>query len=298
MQTITTWEKIESKRDHTFRRTPKRQVRSIEQALAFVNEVGFCFAFTSKNAPLPCLWHAACGERNPQYPKHTHHDPYVGLVWRAKDILPADKKVFYARVIKKIPSMISLEYMPCFYRLARSSQNPEDYLGDFMSGDLSPAAKKIMDALLERSPQITAELKLSSGMTHPSKRKDFDRGMADLQNKMYVTKIAEFYSPFTFLWELVDKQFETETTAAQKMTAGEARYEILKRYFRIALVSQTAILQRLFNWPQPVVTDTLDRLEQDGIIRSGFEIKNEKRPFYVDTLFGEQVTGREHEDKK
>lgn len=181
--------------------------------------------------------------------------------------------------------MLSLEYMPCFYRLARSSKNTEDYLADFLRGGLSPEAKKIMDALTERSPQITSDLKLSSGMAHPSKRSVFDRGMAELQYKMYVTKIAEFYDPFTFLWDLVDRQFVAETAAAQDISPENARFKILEKYFLITFVANFTILQRLFGWPRPFIEETIDRLEQEGIILSGVKIEGEKQTFFAVTNF-------------
>lgn len=185
-----TIEQIESLRDYIYRRTPQRQVRTVEEALEFINEVGFCFAFAARNSELPCLWHATCGERNPQWPEHTHHDPYVSLVWVAKDALAAERKIYYGKALKRRPSMISLEYFPCFYAVSGRNEKPDDYLALYMRGELSPQAKHIMDALSESSPQTTAELKMSSGLSHPRKRYAFDRAMAELQMNLYVVKFG------------------------------------------------------------------------------------------------------------
>ncbi|MCI0515882.1 hypothetical protein L0128_21930, partial [candidate division KSB1 bacterium] len=91
-------EEIELIRDRKFRRNKYLQVHSIDESLDFINDTGFCFAFSAKNSELPCLWHAACGQREPVMPEHTHHDPYVSLVWTAKDDLPARKAVYYGKV--------------------------------------------------------------------------------------------------------------------------------------------------------------------------------------------------------
>src|SRR4030042_2299874 len=89
-----TKEQLESLRDVRFRRTPKLQVRTEKQALNFVNDVGFCFTFKSKNSELPCLGHAIHGKRDP-LPTKSHSDPYLSLTWNLKDTLPEKKAVYY-----------------------------------------------------------------------------------------------------------------------------------------------------------------------------------------------------------
>jgi hypothetical protein len=271
-----TWDDIENLRDRTFRRQKKLQVRTMAQALAFVKQTGFCFAFTARHSELPCLWHAACGERKPEYPEHTHSDPYIGLVWEAKDDLVAKRSIYYGKAIKQRPSMISLEFFPCFYRLFDRVDSSDYFYKDYMAGQLSPAAKRIMEALTERSPQVTAELKLCSGYGLPERRAEFDRGMAELQMKMYVVKIAEFYDPFTFLWELVSVRFSDEIAVSRGLSLSQARQRILEQYFRTLWVADPAAVQRLFGWPRPVVDDELASLISGGVIKP-VTIKNEKR---------------------
>jgi hypothetical protein len=261
-----TREQIESYRDRTYCRTRALQVRSIPAALKFVNRVGFCFAFTAQRSELPCLWHAACGERQPVYPEHTHSDPYIGLVWEAKDVLPAQRKIYYGKALKNRPSMISLTYLPFFYRLVAGQAGPDRYLRDYMRGVLSPAAKRIMEALLDRSPQVTSELKLSSGYAHPRKRTEFDRAMAELQMSLQVCKIAEFYDPFSFLWDLVSLRYLEQIDAARGVTDGEARRRILEKYFEIVGVSEQAAIVRLFQWEPGATTGTLQEMRREGVL--------------------------------
>ena len=275
---LLTWDDIENLRDRTFRRQKKWQVRTMAQALAFVKQTGFCFAFTARRSELPCLWHAACGERNPEYPEHTHSDPHIGLVWQAKDDLVAKRSIYYGKAIKQRPSMISLELFPCFYRLFDRLDSPDYFYKDYMAGQLSAAAKRIMEALTERSPQVTAELKLSSGYGHPDKRAEFDRGMAELQMKMYVVKIAEFYDPFTFLWELVSVRFAEEIAISAGLSLSQARQRILEQYFRTVWVAEAAAVQRLFGWPRPVVDEELACLHESGVIKP-VTIQNDKKRY-------------------
>ncbi len=269
-------EAIELIRDRKFRRNKYLQVHSIDESLDFINETGFCFAFSAKNSELPCLWHAACGQREPVMPEHTHHDPYVSLVWTAKDDLPARKAVYYGKVLKKRPTFISLKYLPYFYALSEANQGPDAYLVQFMRGELSLAAKKIMDSLSEHSPQITRDLKITSGHSNPDQRYTFDQAMAELQMKMYVVKIAEFYEPFTFLWELVPNRYPEEIEKAKIISPAQARFEILAQYFQNVIVSSEILIQRLFTWQREDIKFALDDLEKQGIIQKGIEIEGER----------------------
>lgn len=271
-----TWDDIENLRDWTFHRTPERQLKDIDDAERFVNETGFCFAFKMVRSELPCMWHAAAGERRPDYPVHVQHDPYIGLVWNAKDVLAAEKKAYYGKALKKRPSFISLDLFPSFYRLHKRKEG-HDYVVDYMSGRLSQDAKRIMDALMERSPLVTADLKLTSAMAHPHKRTAFDRAMAELQSKLYIVKIAEFYDPFTFLWERLDSRFADEIAAAQNLTEEAAREKIVTRYFQNVWVSESASLVRLFDWQPSDSGKILDSLLERGILIK-VTVRGEKRP--------------------
>ncbi len=58
---------LERHRDFHFRRTKARRVTGEQSALRFINEVGFCAAFTA-GLGVPCLREAIAGEREPAVP--------------------------------------------------------------------------------------------------------------------------------------------------------------------------------------------------------------------------------------
>jgi len=276
-----TMEKIERLRDQTFCRTPLLQLRDINDAERFVNDVGFCFAFKMNKSELPCMWHAAAGRRDPVYPLHVQHDPYFGLVWNAKDALAAEKKVYYGKALKKRPTFISLEFLPAFYRLLKRKNNAEDWLADYMRGELSAAAKRIMEAIWEQSPQVTSELKMASNMAHPSKRAIFDKAMAELQAKMYIVKIGEFYDPFTFLWEVMDRRFADEIAIAKSMSVTEAQDKILLKYFHVRWAASEKEIQRLFGWPPIELEQSLQRLQERGAVIGDVLVENVRQKFWA-----------------
>jgi hypothetical protein len=280
MSIAITSEEIERWRDHTHRRTARRAVRSKRGALSFVNEVGFCFAFTSENAELPCLWHAACGERNPVMPLHTHHDPAISFVWEMKNVLPAEGKIYYGKLLRKRPVMVSLEFLPYFYVLAHRTGAKGEAIREHAKGRLSGIGRDIMDALEDSSPQTTRGLKLATGLNGKSSRIAFDRAMGELQEKMFIVKVAELDDPFTFVWAPMRTVHRAAIRKAHRITPEIARVKILERYFENQCVSTVPAIARLFRWERQVIFHTLGRLVRDGTIASGAKVDRREDKYY------------------
>ncbi len=275
-----TREDIERWRDRVHRRQVRRAVRTKAQALKFVNDVGFCFAFKAENSELPCLWHAACGMRDPLMPQHSHHDPYLSFVWEMKDILPSERKLYYGKLLKRRPTMISLEYFPYFYVLSGRTGARKEYVQEHARGRLSTTAHAIMEALDDSSPQATQGLKLATGMIAKGERAEFDRAIAELQSKMFIVKVGEQHDPFTFIWAPIEACFRKEIRRARRITPERARRLILEQYFSNQLVSTVGEIVRLFRWPKQAVFQALGQLVRDGLITTDVTIEGEHRQVY------------------
>src|SRR5580704_4795925 len=107
---------LERHRDFHFRRLPARRVKSEDQALSFIGEVGFCTAFTA-GLEVPCLREAIVGQREPPLPHHIQHDHAIGMTWRLKDDLIAKRAVYYGKAIAGRPAFIAPQLLPAFLRL-------------------------------------------------------------------------------------------------------------------------------------------------------------------------------------
>jgi len=275
-----TWEEVESWRDRIHRRLPRLAVKTKKQALKFIDDVGFCFAFKSDASELPCLWHSVCGVRNPVMPRHTHHDPSLSFVWEMKNVLPGRGKIYYGKVIKRRPTMISLEYLSYFYVLAGRTGAKDEYLTEFMRGGLSPGAKAIMDALSDSSPQVTKGLRLATGKHAPGDRESFDKAITELQVKMYIVKEEELRTPFTFIWAPLRDVFPDQIRKARKISVEAARNKILERYFRNQLIGSVDSIHNLFGWSKQGTYQSLGQLVQDGIIVPHVKVGGKDGKFY------------------
>ena len=280
MKRTYTREELERWRDRVHRRIPRLAVRTKQSALAFVNAVGFCFAFKAENSELPCLWHAACGTRDPVMPHHSHHDPYLSFVWEMKDILPSEGRIYYGKLLKHRPTMISLEYLPFFFALSERTGTKEEYLKEHVRGRLSDAARDIMSALYDSSPQVTQGLKIATGRIAKGDRPEFDRAIAELQSRMYIVKVAEQHDPFSFVWAPIEECFAKELRRARRISLEHAREKILEKYFENQLLSGVSQITRLFHWPKQAVFQALGQLVQRGIISSDSTLEGESEQLY------------------
>ncbi len=156
------FERVLRYRRDTFRLAPGRRVSTIEQAAQFVDERGFVFFWPIREAVLPSLWVAVAGDR----PVADAHDDPGHVTWGWKDAMLGRRKWYYAKVLRRKSTLISLQVAPYFYALSENYGAPrEDYLLNYQQGLLSPEAKAIYEVLLREGPTDTVGLRRATGMT-------------------------------------------------------------------------------------------------------------------------------------
>ena len=221
---------LERHRDHHFRRVRHRRLSGERAALGFIEEVGFCAAFTA-GLGVPCLREAIEGMREPPLPEHIQHDHAIMMTWSIKDTLPAKRLVYYGKMMGGRPGFIARAFLPAFLRLRAE---PRGYRALYERGTLSHCAKLVMDALARRGAAETRALKLGSGYAQPKMRGEFDRAMKELQEKFLALKVEERYDPFTYVWDTMEHRWGEALREARGLTRGEAAYLVVRRYFEIA----------------------------------------------------------------
>lgn len=252
---------LERLRDRTFRRSPALRIRSERAALLFVNSVGLCSTFYRFPEGLPCLWEAVAGRRDPRWPRHSHHDAGVGLTWELKDVLPAKRRVYYGKLLKGRPMLVALDLLPCFYALIRGRQRARDYRIEYEAGRLSLTAKRIMDAMLREHPQFTRELRASCFMLEPSKTREFERAMAELQQGLWVVKVEERYEPsFSYRWDLLEAWLPEPASEGRRLRREQAVEALVARYAESAVFTTLGLMARLFGLPKEEVGEAVSRL--------------------------------------
>jgi Winged helix DNA-binding domain len=265
-------EDLEQQRDRRFRRLPRLRVHNERTALQFIEDVGFCLVFTNRTQQLPCLWVAVCGRRDPVFPEHSHHDPELMCTWNLKDLLPAKRLVYYGKLILGKPSMVALAHFPDFYAL-HGAAHDEQYLYDYEAGQLSRAAKQIMEALVERHPQTTKELKRRTRLDASRSRAIFDQAIAELQRKLYITMIEARYEPtFTYVWDLLETWLPEPVARGREILRHEAVYRLTRQYLSAVYYASLTQIERVVGVSRTDAEKAATRLQNEGVIDSGAPI--------------------------
>src|SRR5581483_10157166 len=146
----------------TFGLPPAKPLSSQSQALTFVNKRGFVYFWPIKGVDLPSLWTAVAGDR----PVPNEHDDPGHVTWRWKDDALPKRIWYYAKILRRKATMISLETAPYFYALSQNYGSPEeDHIIAYDEGRLTLAAKNIYDALLREGQLDSISLRKAARMT-------------------------------------------------------------------------------------------------------------------------------------
>ncbi len=260
---------LERHRDHHFRRVRHRRISGERAALGFIEEVGFCAAFTA-GMGVPCLREAIEGMREPALPEHIQHDRAIMMTWNIKDTLAARKLVYYGKVLGGRPGFIARGLLAAFLRLRAE---PRGYRALYERGMLSHCAKLVMDSLTRRGAAETKALKLGAGYAQAKMRGEFDRAMKELQEKFLALKVEERYDPFTYVWDTMEHRWSEALREARTLTRSEAAYRIVRRYFEVAGFGSERAVARLLAIDPALVDVTARRLERERRLRRAMRVE-------------------------
>ena len=270
-------------RAERYRQRSHLRVRSKEEALEFLNDVGLCLLFSASDIELPSLWGALCGEDSP-VPSH-HDNRELGLAWRWKDELPVAGQVLYGKFLRRKPVFISLELAPYFYALSPNYGHPaEDYMQDYVDGRLSVEAKQVFEVLLQEGALPTSRLRLEAGLGGKANASRFDRALAELQMDFRISKVAISDANrwgYCYVYDLLPRHFAEIVEAARAITGKQAREEILLRYLRTVVASTAREVLKLFGWLPGDLDRLVERMAGEGRLRSGVRIEGLEGEFLV-----------------
>ena len=274
MDSSLTLELLQQTRAERYRQRPDLRVRTEDEALAFLNDVGMCLLFSSRDVELPSLWGALCGEDRPVPDQHDDHE--LGLAWRWKDTLPVAGRVLYGKFLRKKPVFVSLDLAPHLYALSPNYGNlAEDYLHDYLDGRLSVEAKQVYEVLLEQGALPTSRLRREAGLGGKANTTRFDRALAELQMDLRITKVAISDANrwgYCYVYDLLPRHFPQVVEAAAAIGGPQARETILLRYLRTVVAATPQEVCRLFDWQPGDVARLANRLAGENRLRQGVRI--------------------------
>ncbi len=234
------------------------RVRTRRQALQFIHAVGFCYAFTPGPGQLPGLFDVLATRSE---------DRRWAWVWDWKEALPAAKKVFYGRVLRRKPTFISLEYVPHFFALTGNVGDPDDYQRLYDAGRLSYSARRVYELVARAGPLTTRQIRQALEPDRRGSSGRLLRALADLQGLFLLARIGEVGNNpgnYAYVWDTFDRWLPDAVARASRISHRQAAAAILARYARLAGAPRPEDAAALFEWPAGVLETAIQDLREEG----------------------------------
>jgi hypothetical protein len=267
-----TFDQIQAYRAHTYRLAPGARLTDREQAIAYVAERGFVYFRPIKGVTLPSLWGAVAGDR----PVPDEHDDPGHVTWGWKDELLGARVWYYAKLLRKKATFVSLDVVPAFYALSENFGEPEqDYLVQYDAGRLTVEAKTLYETLLTEGPLDTVSLRKLARMTSKASDSPFNRALETLQADFKILPVGVSQAgawKYAFIYECVHRWYPDLPERAHAIRQAEARATLAGLYLRSVGAAQLRDLAALFGWPAQEVAKTVEALVRAGIAQDGITV--------------------------
>ncbi len=257
--------RLRTYRNETFRLARTKRLFSQAQARKFVDERGFIYFWPVKGIDLPSLWAAAAGDR----PVADAHDDPGHVTWGWKDNALPKRIWYYAKVLHRRATIISLELAPYFYALTDNYGSPEeDHIIAYQEGRMTLAAKNIYEALLAQGPLDSISLRKAARMTS-AKESEWNRALEDLQMdfKILPIGVAEAGAwKYAFIYEVTARHYPDLPQQAREISESAARSRLLQCYFASVGAAQARDVDKLFGWSSELRQRALGKLIDAGTL--------------------------------
>lgn len=240
--------RLNAYRAQTYRLKPARRVKTVDEALAFVEARGFVYFWPIKGVELPSLWVAVAGDR----PVADEHDDPGHITWGWKDQMLGQKRWYYAKLLRGKATLVSMSALPAFYALSENfGDYRTDYLELFAAGRLTADARAVYEALLEKGPLHTITLRKEARLTSKSSSTRFEKALLELQTGLKILPVGVAQAGawrYSFIYDIVDRFFPELAAQAGAITRADARAQLVRLYLDSVGAARAVDVQRLFRW--------------------------------------------------
>ena len=254
-------------------------IRSKAEAIAFVRKRGFVYFWPIQGVELPSLWVAVAGDR----PVPSEHDDAGHVTWGWKDSLLGKRRWYYAKLLRKKATLISLETAPYFYALTENYGSlEEDYLIQYGAGRMTQEAKRIYEALLKEGPLDTVALRRAAWLSSVEAKSAFDRSLLELQTDMKILPVGVAEAGawhYAFIYDLVPRHLPEIPEQARLITEPQARARLLELYFHSVGAAPVGEIRKLFGWRKPELDRALEGLLVAGVLEAGLGVGSGREPW-------------------
>lgn len=237
--------------------------------------------FPVRGMELPSLWEAINGR--PRAMPRTHYDEAISLTWDFKDTLPAAKRVYYGKLLRHKPTLVSLQVLPYLYALSGNFGDLDDYLDAYADGRMSEPAKRVYEALLWHGPSPTSILRWRAGLGGKENSARFDRAITELQAGMHIVKTGISDAnrwQYCYVYDLLPRWLPEVTQRAAEIKTKEAMQVVITKYLQVVMIATAPQMSRLFGW-EPELTDRIVQSMIEAGLLKWVSLKGEAVPHLI-----------------
>lgn len=272
---------LSSYRAQTFHLPPSPRIQNPREALAWINERGFAYFWPIKGITMPSLWVTVAGER----PVGAHHDDPGHVTWGWKDDALSKRMWYYAKILRRKATFISLDVVPYFYALSENYGSPEeDYLLIYEQGRMTMAAKQIYESLLKEGALNTVELRKASRMTSRESDAEFNRALEVLQADFKILPVGVAKAGawnYSFIYNVVAHHYPALPEKARSVGEAAARETICGLYFRSLGAALLKDVVKLFGWSPALTQRAVNSLIDKGQLAGGLSMPGQPGEWFA-----------------
>ncbi|MBN1965788.1 MAG: hypothetical protein JW910_14145 [Anaerolineae bacterium] len=267
---------IDTARTHVYHRTPARRIDTIEQAEAFIDEVGFAFLWPIKGVEAPSLFEAIAGGIR-EVP-NAHDDPDLSRSWDWKDRSLGSQRWYYAKILRRRATLIAPRLWATFYALTKNYGDLHDYMEQVIDGVMTHEARSIYEALLESGPLNTIDLRSKASLAANSNKSRFERGLVALQVDMKALPVGVAEAGawrYSFIYDIPMRHYRDLPLQAREIGTRQAWQTLIGQYVQNAIAVTTQQVRQLFHVFEPTAHELEVALaalvDQDVIVQAQVE---------------------------
>lgn len=269
------YELILDYRAQTYRLRPGSQLKTADEAVEYANQRGFIFFWPIVGATLPSLWSAVAGDR----PVADAHDDPGHVTWGWKDSLVGSSAWYYAKVLRKKATIISMQAAPHFYALSENYGSPdEDYLIQYEQGRMTQEARAVYEAVLTKGPLDTIALRKEARLSSPESESRFNKALADLQADFKLAPVQVTQAGawrYAFAYDIVARHYPELPEAARFIGELDARQTLLELYLQSVGAARLREIIFVMGWKAHETAAAIDQLAVAGRAIPGVRIESQ-----------------------
>jgi len=234
-------------------------VRTLEQAAAFVDDVGLALLLPKADVVLPSLWEQVSGSVERSWAIREPDGTFVrwseemSFLWGAKDDLPAAGLVCVGKHLARVATCVAPRLVPTL--VAANGAEPDG------------TALQVAETIREAGPLTGPQLREATGLG----KKEVDKAVASLHHTLVLTNshLVEQDGPWGALaYELVERKWPLP---AKLPSREEARRELAHLVLERAGELTAADLGGALGWRRKEAAAVLEEVG-DGRDEEGFRI--------------------------